>query len=383
MKWRPPALVAILAASVAVPLGAASAQVDSSTTTVPTTAVPTTVLPTVPPTVPPGTQPPATLPPATAPPPEDTTTTSSTTTTTPPASVDPDTAAAYPDRLARSGASSTAALLDALKALETLGYSHEEAVKLGFGHFPVGGMASYTDSFGDFRAGPPVHPHMGNDIFAAYDTPIRAPVDGVVRFTEDGGLGGRSIYLTAADGTYYFNTHVNSFAGDVASGSDVTQGTVLGGVGDTGNAKGTSPHNHFEIHPGGGAAVDPKPILDAWLAEALAAVPKLVEGSVKDQPNVLQSTGLTRRFDLTDLDHRVQAPVEPLLWASSVSPTGSALRLAQVEAARLAEGIDWEEREAQALDQVTTRRRSEGAAVAYLWRLTPALLSDVVGGPGS
>ncbi|MBA3266973.1 MAG: M23 family metallopeptidase [Acidimicrobiia bacterium] len=382
MTRRTPVLAAVLAVFVALPLGVANAQVDTSTT-VPQTVAPTTLPATIPPTLPPVTLPPATVPPVAPPPPKAaTTSTSTTTTTTPPASVGADEAAAFPERLARSGASSTAALLDALKPLETLGFSREEAIKLGFGHLPVGGMASYTDDFGDFRAGPPVHAHEGNDIFAAYDTPIRAPFDGVVRFVEEGGLGGRSIYVTTADGTEYYNTHVNSFAPDVASGSAVTQGQVLGGVGDTGNAKGTSPHDHFEIHRGG-VAVDPKPILDAWLAEAIAAAPKLAAGAVQDQPAVLQSTGLTRRFDLSEVDHRVQAPVEPLLWAASVSPAGSALRLAQVEAARMAEGIDWEERAARAVDQATARRRSEGAAVAFLWRLTPELLSGVVGGPGS
>jgi len=243
--------------------------------------------------------------------------------------------------LARSGASSTGPLLDALKALETIGFSHDEAVKVGFGHFPVGGPASYRDDFGDFRAGPPVHSHEGNDIFAAFDTPIRAPFDGVVRFGSDP-LGGMAVYLTQPDGTFFYICHLNAYPPDVVSGRTVTQGTVIGLVGDTGDARGMSPHAHFEIHPGGGAAVNPKPILDGWLADALAAVPTLVGAAVVDQPAVIQSTGLTRRFDLTNLDQRVPAPVEPLLWASSVNPAGSALRLAQAEAAKLADGIDWD-----------------------------------------
>jgi len=255
-------------------------------------------------------------------------------------------AAAYVDSLrVRSGSNSTTALLDGVKALETLGFPHDEAIKIGFGHFPVAGLATFTDDFGNFRAGPPVHGHQGNDIFAAFNTPVRAPFDGTVRFGEDP-LGGMAFYLTRPDGTYFYGCHLNGYAPDVPSGSTVTQGRIIGLVGDTGDAKGTSPHLHFEIHPAGGAAVNPKPILDGWLTEALAAIPKLVGATVVDQPAVIQSTGLTRRFDLTSVDQRVQAPVEPLLWASSVNPAGSALRLAQVEAARMAESIDWGKRPA-------------------------------------
>lgn len=176
---------------------------------------------------------------------------------------------------APSGSSSTEALLEALSPLEDAGLSAEEAIRVGMGRFPVGGSAWYTDDWGAPRCCPRPHRHQGTDVFAAYGTPARAPSDGILRYAE-GGAGGKAAYVTEAGGTEYYLAHLADFAPELASGERVAQGQVIGTVGDSGNARGTSPHVHFEVHPGGGEATNPKPILDTWLAEALAAAPDVV-----------------------------------------------------------------------------------------------------------
>lgn len=97
---------------------------------------------------------------------------------------------------------------------------------------------------------------MGVDLMSPRGTPVVIPVSGNVRLG-DSGLGGLSFFLDGDDGNFYFGTHMDSYAG--ASGR-LAAGTVVGWVGDSGDAKGTGTHLHFEIHIGGyGHPVDPYP----------------------------------------------------------------------------------------------------------------------------
>jgi murein DD-endopeptidase MepM/ murein hydrolase activator NlpD len=75
-------------------------------------------------------------------------------------------------------------------------------------------------------------------------------------------LSGNALRLTAADATYFFYAHLDSFAPGLAVGSVVKAGQIVGYMGDTGNASGNS-HLHFEIHPGGGDPVNPYPVVKA------------------------------------------------------------------------------------------------------------------------
>ncbi|MDX1449533.1 MAG: LysM peptidoglycan-binding domain-containing protein, partial [Acidimicrobiia bacterium] len=97
--------------------------------------------------------------------------------------------------------------------------------------------------------------HQGTDLFAPRDTPVRAPVSGVVEAVT-GDVGGFQFWLTGDDGNLYVGTHMQRF-GQVGR---VDAGDVVGSVGDTGNAKGAKTHLHFEILVGG-KAVNPYPAL--------------------------------------------------------------------------------------------------------------------------
>ena len=76
-----------------------------------------------------------------------------------------------------------------------------------------------------------------------------------------GSLGGIKLWLVGESGTSYYYAHLSAYAPGIRDGVVVEPGDLVGFVGDTGNAVGTPPHLHFEIHPSGGPAVDPYPLL--------------------------------------------------------------------------------------------------------------------------
>ncbi len=140
-----------------------------------------------------------------------------------------------------------------------------QAIAVGGFVFPVGAPFNFASTFGAPRmTGTKYeHTHQGNDIFATSGTPLYATSRGVIARKAVAVLGGNKLWLVAADGTQYYYAHLAAYADGIEDGSIVEAGQVIGYVGDTGNARGTPPHLHFEIHPAGGPAIDPYPILDA------------------------------------------------------------------------------------------------------------------------
>lgn len=158
---------------------------------------------------------------------------------------------------------SAAADIEAQKDTELKMLQAGGAIAIGGFVFPVGDPHTFGSSFGAPRmTGTSYeHWHQGNDIFAPAGTPLFACERGVIVRVGTDVLGGTKLWLSGQSGTRYYYAHLAGYAPGIAEGVLVEAGDLVGYVGDTGNARGTPPHLHFEIHPGGGPAIDPYPIL--------------------------------------------------------------------------------------------------------------------------
>lgn len=130
--------------------------------------------------------------------------------------------------------------------------------KSGFA-FPVAGAYSYTNTFGAPRmVGTEYsHKHEGTDVFALRGTPLVAVVDGVLDRVGTSTLGGLGAWVRSpGDNWSYYYAHLSAYAPGVRQGMKVKKGQVIGFVGNTGNAKRTPSHVHFETHLPGGKVVN-------------------------------------------------------------------------------------------------------------------------------
>ena len=118
---------------------------------------------------------------------------------------------------------------------------------------PVQGPVAFSNSWGDPRSGG--RSHTGVDMLSPRGTPTVAPVAGRVVHKQSG-LGGLTWYVYGDDGNTYYGAHLSAYENEGIG--RVQGGTVIGYIGDSGNAKGTN-HLHFQIKSGGGSPTNPYP----------------------------------------------------------------------------------------------------------------------------
>jgi murein DD-endopeptidase MepM/ murein hydrolase activator NlpD len=102
------------------------------------------------------------------------------------------------------------------------------------------------------------HDYAATDILAKKGCKFVSPINGVIDEVNRKDLwsgktnlgadrGGLYVSIIGDDGVRYYGSHLTSILPEIQPGISVTAGQLLGKVGATGSARGTSPHLHFGI----------------------------------------------------------------------------------------------------------------------------------------
>jgi len=159
--------------------------------------------------------------------------------------------------------------VDAQEEFEFVYFPHEEVT------------SRFSNDWGDVRSGG--RRHQGNDIFAEKHSPVVAVADGFITAIGENTRSGYYVRIEHRDGWETWYMHLNNdtpgtddaagglehaVAPGLEEGMFVSAGTVIGYVGDSGNAEATSCHTHFELHDGT-RTINPFPYLtaahDRWM----------------------------------------------------------------------------------------------------------------------
>jgi peptidoglycan LD-endopeptidase LytH len=123
------------------------------------------------------------------------------------------------------------------------------------------------------------HPYPATDIFAPIGTKFVAVTSGTVDEVSSvdtwnpdsknaADHAGLSVRILGDDGLRYYGAHLSAIARGIKPGVWVPAGKLLGLVGNSGDARLTTPHVHFEVSSPNPpyTKLDPFPLLTAWLA---------------------------------------------------------------------------------------------------------------------
>lgn len=286
-------------------------------------------------------------------------------------------AVAYWQSLPKTNARTTEHLLALLQQLQSPGAQlTPQAIMRGMGRFPVAGYTWYQDDWAAPRYVPYFHLHEGTDLFAREGTPVIASADGVISKLATGSIGGVSIWLAGDDDVVYYYGHLDRYVPGLAAGRRVRVGDLIAYVGNSGLAAETYPHVHFEVHPFGGPAVSPKPILDAWLFQAEARALAALRAAAIEPATLL---GAARWGAVLRLLTEPAGETVPL-WPSAIDPASSTFALASVALVRLATEIDWA-RVAERDAALEFARSQEAARAAFAVAIATDPLAALDGAP--
>ena len=223
--------------------------------------------------------------------------------------------------------------------------------------FPVVGKAVYFDDFGAARG---QGGHQGNDLMTTWRSPAVAAEAGKVKFHTTSSRAGCMLYLYGASGTTYVYIHLNndltakndnkgkcvaggSYWKGLKDGARVVAGQPIAYNGNSGDADQAGYHLHFEVHPGGGAAVSPFKYLNR-AKKLLVPVQPEVNFTAALRGNVVAADGVARSLTLmvdnlqswpggmrvTDVKRVVELSVPPSVVISN--PLGALIGSAKLAA---------------------------------------------------
>ncbi len=86
--------------------------------------------------------------------------------------------------------------------------------------------------------------HKGVDVFAKKGTPIHSSTPGVVMWTGNIAMGGNVVLILGPKWRLHYYAHLQECKTHMFS---FTNQELIGLVGDSGNAKGKSPHLHYSV----------------------------------------------------------------------------------------------------------------------------------------
>lgn len=123
-------------------------------------------------------------------------------------------------------------------------------------YFPIpekdGNEYIYADSWGAERTYGGKRIHMGTDIIDRENIEGRIPIlsmtDGKIENLGWNEKGGYRVGIRTKNGSYYYYAHLDSFAESIAKGNDVSAGTLIGYMGNTGYSTTEGTKGNFEVH---------------------------------------------------------------------------------------------------------------------------------------